>query len=50
MVLNHQNQHRRRDMANNSRKYESIERETSKLAAGMSGIFKYDCTCRLTQK
>ena len=31
-------------MANNSRKYESIERETCMLAAGVSGIFKYNST------
>ena len=42
MVMHYQNRHRRRDMANNSRKYESIERETRMLAAGMSGIFKYN--------
>ena len=42
MVMNHQNRHRRRGMANNHRKYESIERETRMLAAGMSGIFKYN--------
>ena len=39
MVLNDQNQRRRRDMANNPRVYESIVETTRRLAAGMSGIF-----------